>query len=75
MEYTVIGDTVNVASRLESFDKSVASPDEQRPCRILVGETTWRYVCEGYLTEEVGSCQLKGRQNALKIYRVLDRIA
>lgn len=75
MEYTVIGDTVNIASRLESFDKSVASPDEAHPCRILVGETTWRYVYEGYITEEVGSCQLKGRQNALKIYRVLDRIA
>ncbi|HLF95780.1 MAG TPA: adenylate/guanylate cyclase domain-containing protein [Methylococcaceae bacterium] len=75
MEYTVIGDTVNTASRLESFDKSLAPPDAEHPCRILVGETTWRHVREHYVTEEVGSCQLKGKQNALKIYRVLDRLA
>jgi adenylate cyclase len=74
MEYTVIGDTVNTASRLESFDKAVAPPGDACPWRILVGETTWRYICERYVTEEVGSCQLKGKQNALKIYRVLDRI-
>lgn len=74
MEYTVIGDTVNTASRLESFDRSVAPPDEEHPCRILVGETTWRHVHFRYLAEEVGSCQLKGKQNALKIYRVLERI-
>lgn len=74
MEYTVIGDTVNTASRLESFDKSVAPPNDEHPCRILVGETTWRHVRSRYLAEEVGSCQLKGKQNALKIYRVLDRL-
>jgi adenylate cyclase len=74
MEYTVIGDTVNTASRLESFDKTVATPDAQRPCRILVGESTWQMIRDRYQTEQIGECQLKGKHNILNIYRVLERI-
>lgn len=75
MEYTVIGDTVNTASRLESFDKTVATPDAQRPCRILVGESTWQMVRDSYQTEQIGECQLKGKHNILNIYRVIERIS
>jgi adenylate cyclase len=74
MEYTVIGDTVNIASRLESFDKTIATPDEQQPCRILVGETTWQLINAHYVTEQIGECQLKGKHNMLNIYRVFERI-
>jgi adenylate cyclase len=74
MEYTVIGDTVNTASRLESFDKSVAPPNEQQPCRILVGESTWQLINSHYLTEQIGECQLKGKHNMLTIYRIIERI-
>ncbi|CAK0759103.1 adenylate cyclase [Gammaproteobacteria bacterium] len=74
MEYTVIGDTVNIASRLESFDKTFSPVDEQSPCRILVGETTWQYIRSRYFTKEVGICQLKGKHNLLKIYQVSGRM-
>jgi adenylate cyclase len=74
MEYTVIGDTVNTASRLESFDKNIATPDAQQPCRILVGESTWELIRNHYVTEQIAECQLKGKHNMLNIYRVLDRI-
>jgi adenylate cyclase len=74
MEYTVIGDTVNIASRLESYDKNFAPPDKATPCRILVGESTWQHVKGYYHTEKIGACQLKGKHNSLDIYQVINRI-
>jgi adenylate cyclase len=74
MEYTVIGDTVNVASRLESFDKMIATPNEQQLCRILIGEPTWQLIHSHYQTERIGECQLKGKHKLLNIYRVINRI-
>ena len=71
MEYTVIGDTVNTASRLESFDKTVFPPDEKNPCRILIGESTRNYVSALYETQVVGEFQLKGKDEYSKIYQVI----
>ncbi|NJO16676.1 MAG: adenylate/guanylate cyclase domain-containing protein [Thioploca sp.] len=67
-EYTVLGDTVNTASRLESFDKNI-EPDNF--CRILIGESTLRLI-RGYPleTEPVGEVNLKGKQSQITIYRV-----
>ena len=72
MEYTVIGDTVNVASRLESFDKTIVSEADPH-CRILIGEPTWQLVHSNYETRPIGDCQLKGKHKILKIYDVLHR--
>ncbi|HCT99296.1 MAG TPA: adenylate/guanylate cyclase domain-containing protein [Methylococcaceae bacterium] len=71
MEYTVIGDTVNTASRLESFDKTVAAPTLENPCRILIGTLTHHYVNDQFHTQIVGECLVKGKTDALTIYQVM----
>jgi adenylate cyclase len=68
LEFTVIGDTVNTASRLESFDKDYAVED---PCRILVGQSTVDRVNGQFVTEFVQTIELKGKAQKTTIYRVL----
>ena len=73
MEYTVIGDTVNIASRLESFDKDFEGAPGST-CRILAGDETLRRLGGGYRTEKVGSVALKGKDEKVLIYMVTGRI-
>jgi adenylate cyclase len=75
LEYTVIGDTVNTASRLESYDKDVMPPDFAADgCRILIGQDTFDLLPAGeYLTREVGSIGLKGKHQRVTIHGVIGR--
>ncbi len=72
-EYAVIGDVVNTASRLESYDKSIADPDQMpNRCRILIGAPTHELLGPGYNTREIGLLQLKGKVEKVAIFQVLD---
>jgi class 3 adenylate cyclase len=71
LKFTTIGDTVNTASRLESYEKDLEGPDpRQSPCRILIGETTQTYLGNRFWTQRAGSLQLKGKERPLTVYRV-----
>ncbi len=62
MDYTVIGDTVNVAARLEQMAEGQ---------EIIVGEDTWRY-CKGHVEmREKGEITVKNRALPVKCYEVM----
>ena len=63
IEYTVLGNTVNVASRLES---GVAKPSQ-----IVVGENTFHLVKDYFELEALGEFNLKGLEKSIMVYEVL----
>lgn len=69
MEYGVIGDSVNVASRLESCEKH----RHKGICRILITNHTLDLLdIDQFEVEAWGLIELKGRQQPVQVYQVLD---
>ena len=66
LDYTTIGDSVNVAQRLESYDKSI----ESGTCRILINEGTYKHIQAKFPTQLLGSVLLKGRKQPTAVYQV-----
>lgn len=68
-EYGIIGDSVNIASRLESCEK-----DRQTSiCRVLIAKETLLYIEASYLVENWGPLALKGKHQTVDVYRVIGR--
>jgi adenylate cyclase len=74
LEYTVIGDTVNTAARLESVDKDLFAPDAlDSPCRIIIGEPTLQRLAAQFKTQSLGEVNLRGKDQKITIYWVTGR--
>ncbi len=65
MDYTVIGDGVNLASRLESACKEYSA-------QILISEFTYRKLKGTYRTREVDKVVVKGKTEPVSVFEVLD---
>lgn len=63
LDYTVIGDTVNIAQRLQS----VAGPGE-----IYITDTSYTHVMEAFKCRKVGDIMLKNKQKPVTLYEVLE---
>jgi len=63
IEYTVLGNTVNIASRLES---GVAKPGQ-----IVIGEATYQMIRDHFQTEPLGEFNLKGLEKSIMVYEVV----
>jgi len=71
LKYTTIGDTVNTASRLESFDKEIA---KDARCRILIGDTTLGHLGDSFAVQKIGSVSLKGKDDKITVHQVLGKV-
>jgi CHASE2 domain-containing sensor protein len=69
LEYGLLGDSVNIASRLESCYKDRQSS----VCRVLIAQQTLQYIEGEFETESWGPLPLKGKRQLVNIHRVIGR--
>lgn len=62
MDYTALGDTVNLASRMERLAE---------PSTLYISENTYSAVRDYFECEELGEREIKGKSRPVKAYRVI----
>lgn len=62
MDYTAIGNTTNLASRMETL---------ARPGSILVSTATYRLVRDFFQLDSIGTCEIKGLTKTQEAFRLL----
>ena len=67
MSYTVIGDAVNLGSRLESLNKQYST-------RIIISDATRAALPDRYIYRPLGEVVVKGKTRPVAIFEVVGRL-
>ncbi|MGI9372628.1 MAG: adenylate/guanylate cyclase domain-containing protein [Hyphomicrobiales bacterium] len=67
INYTIMGDTVNVAARLEALGKEV---DPKAECLVLVSGDTVKSTENGFNFSEEGAHTVRGKSEATSVFRL-----
>ncbi|MDU8945950.1 adenylate/guanylate cyclase domain-containing protein [Ovoidimarina sediminis] len=70
INYTVIGDVVNTAQRLEGLGKTV---DGDAESIVLVSRAVKDSVGEQFQLQRIGPMNLKGKSDAIDVYRLIEK--
>ena len=73
LNYTLIGDTVNVAQRLEALGKELDI--RNREIAILVSGATAALLGAGFEVRALGDHKLRGRRTATEVFELLEEVA
>ncbi len=65
MDYTLMGDNVNLGARLEGTNKVYST-------NIIISEATYEYIKEHIIARELDLIRVKGKEMPVKIYELVD---
>ena len=65
ISYALVGDTVNLASRIGGLTKEFS-------CDIILSQTTYNLLTGTFRTEQLSSTKVKGKKEEVMIYKLLD---
>jgi adenylate cyclase len=65
-DYTVIGDSVNLAARLQELNKTYGTT-------LIISESTKRCLRGDYILRELDRTRVRGKEEIVRMYEVIDR--
>jgi adenylate cyclase len=67
MNYTLMGDMVNLGARLEGVNKVYGT-------NIIISEFTYEHVKNSFVCRELDTIQVKGKKKPVRIYEIMDSV-